>query len=63
MKTIIIIIIRGVNMTKRLRWAEERINWAPEMRNMFIFCDECSVVIGDKKSVLLATEDRKIGLI
>ena len=33
MKTIIIV-IRGVNMTKRLRWAEERINWAPEMWNM-----------------------------
>ena len=43
------IIIRGVNMTKRLRWAEKRINWAPEMWNMFIFCDECFVVIGDKK--------------
>ena len=49
------IIVRGVNMTKRLRWAEERIIWAPEMWNMLIFCDECSVVIGDKKTVLLAT--------
>ena len=51
MKTIII--IRGVNMTKRLRWAEERINWAPEMWSMFIFRDECSVVIGDKKECIV----------
>ena len=41
-------------MTKRLiRWAEERINWAPEMWNMFIFCDEYSVVIGDKKECIV----------
>ena len=40
-------------MTKRLiRWAEERINWAPEMWNMFIFC-EYSVVIGDKKECIV----------
>ena len=39
-------------MTKRLiRWAEQRINWSPEVWIMFIFCDECSVVIGDKKRV------------
>ena len=56
MKTIII--IRGVNITKRLRWAEEIINWAPDMWNMFIFCDECSVVIGDKKRECIVGDRR-----
>ena len=58
MKTIII--ISDVNMTKRLRLAEEKINWAPETWNMFIFCDKCSVVIRDKKRVYCWRQLQKI---
>ena len=48
------VIVRSENIKKRLRWAKERLNWAPEMWNNSIFSDECSVVIGGAKSLLLA---------
>ena len=54
------VIVRSENIKKRLRWAKEGLNWAPEMWNNFIFNDECSVVIGGAKRVYCwRTEDEK----
>ena len=54
------VIVRYDNIKKRLRWAKEKLNWAPEMWNNYIFSDECSVVIGSAKRVYCwRTEDEK----
>ena len=54
------VIVRSENIKKWLIWAKERLNWAPEMWNNFIFRDECSVVIGGGKRVYCwRTEDEK----
>ena len=45
------VIVRSENKKKRPRWAKERLNWAPEMWNNFIFSDEWYVVIGGAKRV------------